>query len=224
MATILNQPVSPISLWEDPLVLLPRRRPQTFNKDELIYDAHDFAESIYLIVDGAVKISRFTASGREIVIDVEPRESFFGLTALLGEGEGLRKEAARPLGTTQLMEWRLDELRDIIARAPELGAALMRMVARKLDDADRRIESFAVDHILRRLIKALLRFADRFGEPRAAGMVHLMPLTHDLLAKHVGTSREIVTQHMSRLRRRGVLSYSRTGLELHPAKLRSELV
>ena len=224
MATVLNQPVSAISLWEDPLVLLPRRKPQTFEKDQPIYDIQDQAESIFLLVDGAVKISRFSESGRETVIDVEARESFFGLTAILGEGEGLRGEMAVALESAQVMEWKLDDLREIIARTPELGAALMRVVARKLEDADRRIESFAVDHIPRRLIKALLRLGERFGEPRGAnGMLHLLPLTHDLLAKHVGTSREIITQHMSRLRRSGLVEYSRAGLDIHPAELRAEL-
>lgn len=224
MATVLNQPVSAISLWEDPLVLLPRRKPQTFEKDQPIYDTQDPAESIFLLVDGAVKVSRFSESGRETVIEVESKESFFGLTAILGEGEGLRGEMAVALEPTQVMEWRLDELRDIIARTPELGAALMRVVARKLEDADRRIESFATDHIPVRLIKALLRLGERFGEPKGAtGELHLLPLTHDLLAKHVGTSREIITQHMSRLRRRELVSYSRAGLDINPAKLRAEL-
>lgn len=224
MATVFNQPVSSISLWEDPLVLLPRRKPQRFEKDQAIYDTQDQAESIFLLVDGAVKISRFSDSGRETVIDVESRESFFGLTAILGEGEGLRGEMAVALEPAQVMEWKLDELREMIARTPELGAALMRVVARKLDDADRRIESFAVDHIPQRLVKALLRLGERFGEPKGAtGVLHLMPLTHDLIAKHVGTSREIITQHMSRLRRRGLVSYSRAGLELDPVKLRAEL-
>ncbi|MEZ5362419.1 MAG: Crp/Fnr family transcriptional regulator [Bryobacterales bacterium] len=224
MATVLNQPVSSISLWEDPLVLLPRRKPQSFSKDQMIYDTHDSAESIFLLVDGAVKISRFSTGGRETVIDVESRESFFGLTAVLGEGEGLRGEMAVALEPTQVMEWKLDELRTMIARTPELGAALMRVVARKLNDADNRIESFAVDHIPQRLVKALLRLGDRFGEPKGpGGVLRLMPLTHDLIAKHVGTSREIITQHMSKLRRRGLLSYSRAGLEIDPLKLRAEL-
>ena len=51
----------------------------------------------------------------------------------------------------------------------------------------------------------------------------MMPLTHELLARHVGTSREIVTQHMSQLRRRGLLDYSRSGLEFEPRGLRAEL-
>jgi CRP-like cAMP-binding protein len=50
-----------------------------------------------------------------------------------------------------------------------------------------------------------------------------MPITHELLAKYVGTSREIVTQHMSQLRRKGLLDYSRAGIEFDPVDLRKTL-
>ena len=50
-----------------------------------------------------------------------------------------------------------------------------------------------------------------------------MRLTHELLAKYVGTSRDIVTQHMSQLRRKVLLDYSRAGLEVDPEILKREL-
>lgn len=220
MALAATNPVSSVNLWEDPLTLLPRRRPQIFDKDQIIYAPEDPADSLYLVVDGAIKISRIAPSGKEVVLDVESRESFFGITSFLGQG--VRGELAAPLERSSVMEWRIDELRELLGRTPELGPALMRMAARKAYDAETRIESFAVDHIRGRLLKALLRLGARFGEPQGARL-HLMPLTHELLAKHVGTSREIVTQHMSQLRKAGLLDYSRAGLEFEPRKLRREL-
>ena len=221
MATAFTHPV-PTTLWEDPLALLPRRKPQSFDKDQTIFAPEDPANSLFLVVSGAVKISRFSDNGRETVLDVESSESFFGISSLLGEPE--RGEMAMALEASEVMEWSVLELRELMARIPDLGPALMRMVARKLNEADERIESFAVDHIPRRLLKALLRLGERFGEKQSGSGVHLMPLTHELLAKHVGTSREIVTQHMSQLRRRGVIEYSRAGLDFNPQTLRRELM
>lgn len=222
MATAFTHPIPTSLLWEDPLALLPRRRPQSFNKDQTIFSPDDPADTLFLVVSGAIKVSRFSDNGRETVLDVESSESFFGITSLLGEPE--RGEMATALEDSQVMEWGVLELRDLMARTPDLGPALMRMVARKLNEADDRIESFAVDHIPRRLLKALLRLGERFGEQsEGSPAIHLMPLTHELLAKHVGTSREIVTQHMSQLRRRGLLDYSRAGLDFEPEKLRDEL-
>ena len=222
MALVVTEAAGSVSLWEDPLSLLPRRRPQIFEREQNIYRPDDPADSLFLVVDGAVKVSRISDSGRETVLDVESSESFFGLSGILGEGR--RGEAATAWERSSVMEWRVEDLRELMARSPELGPSLMRMVAKKLIEADQRIESFAVDHIPRRLIKTLLRLGERFGESTGSnGHLRLMPFTHELLARHVGTSREIVTQHMSQMRRKGVLDYSRAGLEFDPSVLRQEL-
>jgi len=222
MALGVTQSIRSTAPWEDPLALLPRRRPQRYDKEQTIYSAEDPAESLFLVVEGAVKVSRLSEGGKETILDVESSESFFGLAAMMGQG--VRGETATALEESTVMEWRTEELRDLMARTPELGPALVRMVATKLMDADARIESLAVDHIPRRLLKTLLRLSERFGESTGAnGHLHLMPFTHELLARHVGTSREIVTQHMSQLRRKGILDYSRSGLDFDPADLRREL-
>ncbi len=221
MATATD-PISVTTYWEDPLVLLPRKKPQTFEKDRAIYGPSDPSDSLFLVVDGAVKVCRVSENGKETVLDVECRESFFGISSMLGEAT--RGESAIALENSSVMEWPVEEIRQLMRRTPELGAALMRVVAKKLAEADDRIESFANDHIPRRLVKALLRLGARFGETTGSSrVIRLIPLTHDLLAKHVGTSREIVTQHMSQLRRRGLVEYSRSSLEFDPAKLEAEL-
>lgn len=222
MSMVATETTGSVTSWDDPLALLPRRRPQLFDKEQTIYSPDDPADSLFLVVEGAVKVSRISDNGRETVLDVESSESFFGLSGIVGEGP--RGELATALEPSSVMEWRVEDLRELTAHSPELGASLMRMVARRLMEADRRIESFAVDHIPRRLIKTLLRLGERFGEATGAnGHLRLMPFTHELLARHVGTSREIVTQHMSQMRRKGVLDYSRAGLEFDPSELRREL-
>lgn len=222
MALAASNPIPVLSTWEDPLVLLPRRRPERFGRDAVIYRPNDVADSLLLVVDGAVKISRISASGRETILEVEPQESFFGSSCLCGDSH--RGEQATALEDTSVMEWSVTELRVLMARMPELGPALMRVLAQKLTAAEDRVEIFATDQIPRRLVKALLRFGERLGERADAGsQVHVMALTHELLAKHVGTSREIVTQHMSRLRGKGLVEYSRAGLDFDPKRLRQEL-
>jgi CRP-like cAMP-binding protein len=42
----------------------------------------------------------------------------------------------------------------------------------------------------------------------------MAPLTHELLAQYVGTSREIVTHYMNQFRKEGYLQYSRRGIVL----------
>jgi CRP-like cAMP-binding protein len=121
------------------------------------------------------------------------------------------------------MEWTIDDLDQIMRRHQELAPSLLRVLARRASEADSRIESLAIDQISQRLMKVLLMLGHRFGERTNGSLVHILPVTHELLAKYVGTSREIITQHMSQMRRDGLLRYSRSGMEFDPEQLRRTL-
>ena len=216
----MNSPVMPY-LWDDPLAFLPRRKPQRFQKDQTIYTPDDPADRLFLVVDGTVKLSRISDSGRETVLDFCSADTFFGESAIMGRRD--RGESAVALDECSVMEWSRDELGQLMLRTPELGPSMLRVMAAKLYDADTRIESLAIDQISQRLIKVLLRLGGQFGTPIGPLTLHIMPLTHELLARYVGTSREIITQHMSQLRRKGVLEYSRAGIDFNPDELRAAL-
>lgn len=210
------------SVWDnDPLLLLPRKHPRSLYKQEVIYTPEDYADSIFLVVRGAVKLSRMAQSGRETVLDFLGADEFFGESAM--QRRGLRGEAAAAIADAAVMEWSLDELNGIMLRAPELGGALLRAMADRTERMQARFESMAIDPIAQRVIKALLRLGEAFGEPGPGTSLHVMPITHDLLAKYVGTSRELVTQHMSALRRKNLVRYSRLGLDFDPVALQKQL-
>jgi len=78
------------------------------------------------------------------------------------------------------------------------------------------IESLSTESIERRLAGALIRFCARLGTPEEDGSSRMMPFTHEMLSRYVGTSREIITHHMNHFRKQGYVSYSRRGILLYP--------
>ncbi len=205
---------------DDPLELLPHTPVREYKKNEVIHDADDRPEYLYLVIDGRVKASR-QPEGREVILDFYHKDDFFGEAAFLGaERYG---EQATALDRTTVMAWSVADLRRLMGRTPTLGPALLRVVARKLADANERVESFCLDPINRRLVKALLRLGARSGQVSETPLLHVPPVTHEQLARYVGTSREIVTQYMNQFRRDQLLKYSRRGLELDLEALRQYL-
>ena len=198
---------------DDPLSLLPRTPIQEFARNEVIYQPGDRAETFYLINRGRVKVSRITAAGQEVILDFLHRDDFFGETGFLGESE--YGEQVTALEKTGVMAWSVGELKRLMGRTPALGAALLKVIVEKFDHQRRRIESFCQDPIQRRLAKSILDLAKRGGEQSGSEMVHLMPTTHEQLARYVGTSREIVTQHLNQFRREQLLRYSRQGMDVN---------
>ena len=203
---------APQNALEDPLAFLPCSRIAEFRKGQLIYSQDQPSTSIYLVIEGKVKVSRTGNDGRQVVVDIYQPDEFFGESALLNLPH--RCEQAAALDNTRLMGWSAAEIEDMVAKRPRLAVALLQILATRSIDFTERIESLSVDNIARRLARSLIRFADREGTRGDNGSARMAPLTHELLAQYVGTSREIVTHYMNQFRKEGYLEYSRRGIVL----------
>ena len=206
---------------EDPLDHLPCSTIVEYRKGQMIYHQDQPSTSLYLVIEGRVKVSRLGDDGRQVVVDLYQRDEFFGESAFLN----LRQcgEQATALENTKLMTWTSAALEEVIARRPLLAVALMQGLVQRTISFAERIESFGADNIERRLARCLIRFSERFGTPAEDGSVNMLAFTHEVLAQYVGTSREIVTQFMNKFRREGYLTYSRKGVILHPEVLKARL-
>src|ERR1035437_4082178 len=104
------------------------------------------------------------------------------------------------------MTWAISAMEDLVMKRPRLAVALLQNPAQRNAEFTRRIESFAIDSVEQRLARSLLRFSERLGTPEQDGSIRMMPFTHALLSRYVGTSREIVSHHMNRFRKRGYVT------------------
>jgi CRP/FNR family transcriptional regulator len=171
------------------------------------------------VVTGKVGISQIAEDGSEVLLEVVRPDELFGESALLDVPR--RSERATAIETSRLMTWPVSGMEDLVMKQPRLALALLQVFAQRNAEFTRRIESFAIDSIERRLARSLIHFSERLGTPDEDGGVHMMPFTHEMLARYVGTSREIVTHHMTRFRRQGYVSYSRQGIRLYRDTLRT---
>lgn len=204
--------VAPQKALEDPLAFLSCSIVAEYKKGQLIYDQDHPSTSIYLVIEGKVKVSRMGGDGRQVVVDIYQPDEFFGESAFLNLSH--RSEQAIALDNTRLMAWTTEEIEEMITSRPRLAAALLQILTKRSMDFTWRIQSLCMDNIAQRLARSLILFADRMGTREKGSLVRMAPLTHELLAQYVGTSREIVTHYMNHFRREGYLEYSRQSIIL----------
>lgn len=198
---------------EDPLAHLPCSSILEFKRGQMIYSQDQPSTSIFLVIDGKVKVSRLADDGHQVVVDIYQPDEFFGESAFLSLAH--RSEQATALEGVKLMTWTASEIEDLISKRPRLAIALLQILVQRTIDFTHRIESFSVDNIARRLARSLIRFSERLGVADDDGAIRMVPFTHELLSQYVGTSREIVTHYMNQFRRQGYLRYSRKGIILY---------
>jgi len=198
---------------EDPLAHLPCSTIVEYRKGQIIYSQDQPSTTLYLVIDGKVKVSRVADDGHQVVVDIYQADEFFGESAFLNLAH--RSEQATALENSKLMTWTTAEIEDIATKRPRLAVALLQILVQRTVDFTHRIESFSLDNISRRLARSLIRFSERLGTVESDGSVRMAPFTHELLSQYVGTSREIVTHYMNQFRRQGYLRYSRKGIILY---------
>jgi CRP/FNR family transcriptional regulator len=206
---------------EDPLQYLPRGVVSEARRGETIYDEADPARGIYLLSRGRAALSRPVGEDQRVVIEICSGEQFLGLAAIIhGNCYG---ERATALENCTLMFWSSDLIEQQIHRQPRLGFALMQTVAQRTARFSDRLASMAGDNTTDRLARLLLMMGQDFGRTSTDGWLEIPALTHQVLADCIGTSREVVTAAMNRLRREAYLTYSRRTIAISEGAVRELL-
>jgi CRP-like cAMP-binding protein len=198
--------------FHDSLMYLPRKSIKEIGKGRVIYGPEKPTDCIYLIVGGRVKVSTTAAEGYETVARILCTEELFGATVLVG---GHSSEAAVVLDAAMLMSWTRDEIEAQIEREPRLGFALAQYFVRQCIALQERIEAVALHKTPERILLAFVQLADLLGTPQPDGAMRIDSLTHQTIADYVGTSREIVTFQMNRIRQLGLIQYSRRYIDVY---------
>jgi CRP-like cAMP-binding protein len=195
------------------LVYLPWKPIKEIAKGRVIYSPENPSDRVYLIVGGRVKVTTTAAEGYETVARILCTEELFGAPVLVG---GHSSEAAVVLDAAMLMAWTRDEIEAQIEREPRLGLALAQYFVRQCIALQERIEAVALHRTPERILLAFVQLADLLGTPQPDGAMRIDSLTHQTIADYVGTSREIVTFQMNRMRRLGLIRYNRRYIDVYP--------
>jgi len=200
---------------------LPKGSLHSFSADETIYHSKHGADHLYLVASGHVIVSRLSDPEKPAVLAIYQAGELFGETSFLGSTN--YGESATAVGNVTVRAWPVAMIEELAQAQPKLGIALCRIMAERSTSFEARIACFAVDTIPRRIARSLISLSERMGQQRTDGAITILPLTHQLLAQYVGTSREIVTRHMNMLRRSGYLKYSRQGIQIYREALEEML-
>jgi CRP/FNR family transcriptional regulator, cyclic AMP receptor protein len=157
----------------------------------------------FAVAAGAVKVSSYSAEGRETVIDLLEPGQWLGDGPLLAD-EG-QPYAAEAVAHSTLLVMRRAMLHNLLMGAPELGVALARLNWMRASRVMRHLHEQAEPLLEDRVRRFLNTLAKRFGSEDAAGVQIELPLAQSDLALMVQGSRQRINAVLGRLERLGEL-------------------
>ena len=189
------------------------------SRAERLFEEGASGNQLYVILDGKIKLTRAAADGRENLLSVLGPGEMFGELSLFDPRP--RTASAVAVTDSRLGALAHDDLRSWLTGRPDVALHLLQALAQRLRRANDVMADLVFTDVPGRVAKALLDLADRFGEPRDAGLQVNHDLTQEELAQLVGASRETVNKALADFAARGWLQISaRSVLILDTERLR----
>lgn len=181
-----------------------------YPRGAMLFHEGEDAEHVLIVRAGRVKVSSFTAEGREVVLAIRgPGELLGELSAIDGEPRSASASALEPVDVLSVPA---EDFRAFLGMKPRVTISLMQMLSRKLRDADRKRIEFGSYDTVGRVCRRLVELAERFGETSETGVRITLPLSQQELAGWTGASREAVSKALQQLRARGSIETARRGI------------
>jgi CRP/FNR family cyclic AMP-dependent transcriptional regulator len=172
---------------------------------ELLFRRDDPTPGLHLITAGAVKIYTLTSQGNERIIDIIGPGEFCGEMGVVDSApSGAWGETLEP---TQFWVIPPAEFERVLLTHPAIGLKLCRVLVGKLRNASLLLDETLFLSSRERVLRHLVRLAERHGRPTEGGLLVGLRLTHQEIAQLAGTARETVSRVLAELQDLRVLRF-----------------
>jgi CRP-like cAMP-binding protein len=180
-----------------------------YHKGEVILRANDIPSGISYLKSGVVRLYTLSPEGEELTLHAFRPGSFFPASWALQEQAN--KHYYEALNDVTLYRAPTKAVLGFILDNPDVHFDLTTRLMIALDGFSIKLEHLVFDRAVGKTSSLLLYLADQFGKEDSSEVTIQLPFTHDNLASWLGMTRVSISQAMTKLKKRKLISY-RKGL------------
>lgn len=173
-----------------------------FLRGETIFRKDAPSDSLFALREGLVKLVFRSEKGAGTILYILRPTDIFGELLLVEE-----RRPFHALAVTDVLVGVLSrkDFIELLSAIPRFRLNFIRILSRRLAQVEKGVTEFSHTRSYQRLAKVLLRICGEHGEETPGGVLLRLSLTHADLAEMIGTTRETVTNQLSRFRRMGLV-------------------
>lgn len=194
--------------YADMLEIARTSHNKTYQKGDIIFEAGNASEHLYIVHRGQVKIYRLTPSGKEQLIRIMEPGDFMGELSLFTE-ETLTSYA-EAMKKTEICAIHKSDLRSLIVTKPEIALHLLEAFSKRMNETEKTIERFSAQDTEKRIAAYLVELADVAFENSTtdSGLDITLPMSKGDLASYIGMTQETLSRRLSAFQDNGWIAQS----------------
>jgi CRP/FNR family cyclic AMP-dependent transcriptional regulator len=173
---------------------------KSYQKNAVVLTEGEMGDSLYMIQSGKVKVFIGDEDGREIILKILSTGDFFGEMSMIDKQP--RSASVTTIEASTFLVLTHAAFEKCVEQAPKIANMVMRMLAQRVREADRKIGTLALMDVYGRVASTLLELSVYNDGKLMVGE----KLSQQDLANMVGASREMVNRILKDLSDRGFIS------------------
>ncbi|OCL26632.1 cAMP-binding protein [Orenia metallireducens] len=182
-----------------------------YHQGEIIFFDGDEVDYLYIVVEGKVKISKFTSSGKEKIIHILEEGDIINEISLDRRKSSITAEM---LEAGELILINITSLLRMMEDNFVLTLQLFNSLSLKLRQSYRQLRNLGLKKTGPRVASRLWKLARDYGEKNRQGIKIDLNLSQRELALMIGASRETVSRFLKELEREEVIKVGNTQITI----------
>lgn len=197
---------------EDRLRLVGVAHVREFEKGMTLFGEGDASDSLFTVITGRVKVSKMTARGTDVILEIFGPGDPVGAVAVY-ESRAYPATATALEPTTCLLIPR-QAFFSLLESYPTMVRGLLVGLTHRLVELTNRLTELSGGRVEARLARFLLKLADDMGQRATDGVFIPLALSRQEIADMIGTTIETSIRIMSRWSKEGVVRTEKNGFTL----------
>lgn len=178
-----------------------RAKHRKLKKGEYLYQAGDSDDSLYVINQGIIRVTRMASNGKEQLVRLLYPGDFTGEWTIFDQASE-HEEYAEAIREANVCIINRDDLNEILDENPSITRFLLKEVANRLVKSERQAMTLSTENVLSRLIYFIEQNAQA---PLGNRQVIKLPMARKDIAAYLGTTPETVSRKFKELEEAGFI-------------------
>lgn len=177
---------------------------EKFKKKQEIFSEGDASDWFYILLSGKVKLTKISAEGKEIIVELISPTDFFGGLAVL---KGFPYPAnAIVMEDSEIIKISKSDMLRILDLFPSIMYEITSNLSLRVKEFHETLRSVALEKVESRIASLLVKLANKLGKELEDGSIMIdIKLTKQDIAEMVGTTVETSIRTLSRFKKIGLL-------------------